>query len=336
MLKPKVFITRELPGKAIDLISEVYDVEVWDEYTPPPRNVLLEKVRGVDALASLLTDKIDSELLDLASRLRIIAQYAVGYDNIDVKECTKRGIYVTNTPGVLTEAVADLTWALILAVARRIVEADNFVRDGVWENTGTGWHPNMMVGVDVHGKTLGIIGLGRIGSAVARRAKCFNMKILYYDVERRVDVERVLGAKYVDFDDLLKKSDFVTLHVPLTKSTYHLIGERELKLMKPTAYLINTSRGAVVDEKALTKALRNNWIAGAALDVFEVEPTPKNNPLLKFRNVVVAPHIGSASRETRERMALMVAENLLSFARGEVPPNLVNRDVLRVRSPGFS
>jgi len=335
-LKPKVFITRELPGEAIKLISEVYDVEVWHEYFPPPREVLLEKVREVDALASLLTDKIDGKLLILASKLRIVAQYAVGYDNIDIEECTRRGVYVTNTPGVLTEAVADLTWALILSIARRIVEADNFVRSGLWENTKTGWHPSMMIGVDVHGKTLGIIGLGRIGSAVARRAKCFDMKILYYDVERRVGLEKTLDAVYVDLDDLLKLSDFISLHVPLTKSTYHLIGERELKLMKPTAFLINTSRGAVVDEKALVKALKNKWIAGAALDVFETEPTPKSNPLLKFRNVIVVPHIGSASRETRERMALMVAENLLSFARGEVPPNLVNKQVLKIRPPGFS
>lgn len=334
-MKPKVFITRKLPGKAIELILEIYDAEVWHEYTPPPREVLLERVKEVDALVPLLTDEIDAELLDVASRLRIIAQYAVGYDNIDVEECTQRGIYVTNTPGVLTEAVADLTWALILSIARRIVEADIFVRGGLWANTKTGWHPNMMVGVDVYGKTLGIIGLGRIGSAVARRAKCFNMKVLYYDVERRVDLEKKFSVIYVDFDDLLRSSDFVSLHIPLTKATHHLIGERELKLMKPTAFLINTSRGAVVDEKALIKALKSKWIAGAALDVFETEPTSKSNPLLRFKNVIVVPHIGSASKETRERMALMVAENLLSFAHGEIPPNLVNKDVLKVRPPGF-
>jgi len=281
-----------------------------------------------------LTDKIDKVLLDEAPRLRIIAQYAVGYDNIDVEECTRRGIYVTNTPGVLTEAVADLTWALILAVARRIVEADRFVRSGSWEKTQTGWHPTMMLGLDVHGKVLGIIGLGRIGSAVARRAKCFNMKILYFDVERKIGLEKELGAEYVDLDYLLSNSDFVSLHVPLNKISYHLIGERELKLMKPTVYLINTSKGAIVDEKALIKALRNKWIAGAALDVFEVEPTPRDNPLLKFPNVV-APRIGSDSREARERIAMMVADNLILFAKGEVPPNLVNREVVQVRSPGF-
>ncbi|RLE50917.1 MAG: D-glycerate dehydrogenase [Candidatus Methanomethylicota archaeon] len=335
-MKPKVFITRELPGKAIELISEYYEVEVWREYYPPPKDVIIRKIKDLDALASLLTDRIDSEVLGNASKLRIIAQYAVGYDNIDIEECTKRGIYVTNTPGVLTEAVADLTWALLLAVARRIVEADNFVRSGAWERTRTGWHPLMMLGVDVHGKTLGIIGLGRIGSAVARRAKCFNMRILYYDIERKIELERELGVQYVDLDSLLKNSDFISIHVPLTKATYHLIGERELKLMKPSAYLINTSRGAVIDEKALIKALENKWIAGAALDVFEIEPTPKNNPLLKFPNIVVAPHIGSASRETREKMALMVAENLIKFAKGEIPPNLVNKNVVKIRSPGFT
>ncbi len=334
-MKPRLFITRQLPGRAIDMISEYYEVEVWPEYYPPPKSILIEKSRDLDALCTLLTDKIDREVLDAASRLRIIAQYAVGFDNIDVDECTRRGVYVTNTPGVLTEAVADLTWALILAIARRVVEADKFVRSGAWERTRTGWHPTMMLGVDVHGKVLGIIGLGRIGSAVARRARCFGMKVLYYDVERKRDLEEELGVDYVDFDELLRKSDFVSIHVPLTKLTYHMIGERELKLMKPTAYLINTSRGAVVDEKALVKALENRWIAGAALDVFEVEPTPKNNPLLKFSNVIVTPHIGSASRETRERMALMVAENLIAFAKGEIPPNLVNKDVISIRRPGF-
>jgi len=334
-MKPKIFITRKLPGEAISKIAEYYEVEVWKDYQPPPRRVLSEKIKTIDALGSLLTDKIDKALLDEAPNIRIIAQYAVGYDNIDVEECTKRGIYVTNTPGVLTEAVADLTWALILAVARRIVEADRFVRSGAWEETRTGWHPTMMLGVDVHGKVLGVVGLGRIGSAVARRAKCFNMKILYYDVERKLELEKELGAEYVDLDYLLSNSDFVTLHVPLTKATHHLIGERELKIMKPTAYLINTSRGAVVDERALIKALEKGWIAGAALDVFEVEPTPKDNPLLKFYNVIVAPHIGSASRETRERMAMMVAENLIAFAKGEIPPNLVNFEVTKIRSPGF-
>ena len=334
-MKPKIFITRKLPGEVISKIAEYYEVEVWKDYQPPPRRVLSEKIKTIDALGSLLTDKIDKALLDEAPNIRIIAQYAVGYDNIDVEECTKRGIYVTNTPGVLTEAVADLTWALILAVARRIVEADRFVRSGAWEETRTGWHPTMMLGVDVHGKVLGVVGLGRIGSAVARRAKCFNMKILYYDVERKLELEKELGAEYVDLDYLLSNSDFVTLHVPLTKATHHLIGERELKIMKPTAYLINTSRGAVVDERALIKALEKGWIAGAALDVFEVEPTPKDNPLLKFYNVIVAPHIGSASRETRERMAMMVAENLIAFAKGEIPPNLVNFEVTKIRSPGF-
>jgi glyoxylate reductase len=270
--------------------------------------------------------------MDSAPRLRIISQYAVGYDNIDVKAATERGIYVTNTPGVLTETVADFTMALMMAIARRVVEADKYIRQGKWK---VGWHPLYFLGTDLYGATLGIVGLGRIGSAVARRAKGFDMKILYYDVVRRENLEKELGAKFVDLDTLLKESDFVTLHVPLTPKTKDLIGERELKLMKPTAYLINTSRGKVVDEKALIKALKEGWIAGAALDVFYQEPTPPDNPLLELDNVVVAPHIASASLETRSRMAEIVAENLIAFKEGKKPPTLVNPDVMKVKPPGF-
>ena len=335
-MKPKVFVTREIPEKGLEMIREYYEVEVWGEYTPPPRDVLMKKAGEVDALVTLLTDKIDKELLDNAPRLRIVAQYAVGYDNIDVEYATEKGVYVTNTPGVLTDAVADLTWALILALARRIVEADKFIRSGDYWKTGTGWHPMMMLGVDVAGRTLGIVGIGRIGRAVARRAKGFEMKILYYDIRRLPeDVEKELGARYVDLDTLLKESDIVTLHVPLTRATYHMIGERELKLMKPTALLINTARGAVIDTEALVRALREGWIAGAALDVFEQEPLPPEHPLTKFNNVILTPHIGSATVETRNKMAELVAENLIAFYKGKVPPTLVNRDVVNVRSPGF-
>ena len=335
-MRPKVFVTRQIPEKGLKMIEEYYDVEVWDKYTPPPRDVLLQKAREVDALVTLLTDKIDKELLDNAPRLRIVAQYAVGYDNIDVDYATKRGVYVTNTPGVLTDATADLTWAILLAAARRVVEADKFVRNGDYWKTGTGWHPMMMLGAHVTGKTLGIIGMGRIGRAVARRAKGFGMRILYYQRHRLPeDVERELGAKYVDLDTLLRESDFVSIHVPLTKETYHMIGERELRLMKRSAVLVNTARGAVVDTNALVKALKEGWIAAAALDVFEQEPLPPDHPLTKLNNVVLTPHIGSATIETRTKMAELVAENLIAFYKGEVPPTLVNKEVVKVRPPGF-
>ena len=327
MPKPKVYVTRELPERGLKIIKEHFDTEVWPEYAPPPKKVIIEKARNVDALATLLSDKIDAEVFDAAPKLKIVAQMAVGFDNIDIPEATKRGIYVTNTPEVLTDTTADFAWALLLAVARRVVEADKYVRSGQWK---VGWHPMMMQGRDVHGATLGIIGAGRIGFAVAKRATGFDMKILFYDVVPRPEMEK-LGAKKVDMETLLRESDFVSIHVPLMKETHHLINEEKLKLMKKTAYLINNSRGPVVDEKALYQALKEGRIAGAALDVFEQEPTPVDNPLLKLDNVVVAPHISSASYETRSRMAEMVAENLVAFFKGEKPPNLVNPEVMKIR-----
>ncbi|MCS7125125.1 MAG: D-glycerate dehydrogenase [Candidatus Bathyarchaeota archaeon] len=331
MAKPKVYVTRELPERGMKIIVERFDAEVWPEYGPPPKSEIMRKARDVDALVTLLTDKIDAEVFDAAPRLKIVAQMAVGHDNIDVAEATKRGIYVTNTPGVLTETTADFAWALLLAVARRVVEADKYVRTGQWKIS---WHPSMLLGKDVYGATLGILGAGRIGTAVARRAKGFNMKIIYYDVvPMPPETEKELGAKRVDLDTLFRESDFISVHVPLSKETYHLVNEEKLRLMKKTAYLINNARGPVVDEKALYKALKEGWIAGAALDVFEQEPTPVDNPLLKLDNVVVAPHISSASYETRSRMAEMVAENLVAFFEGKQPPNLVNSDVLKIRPP---
>ncbi len=335
-MKPKLFITRELFPDVIEKLSKYYEVEVWDRYQPPPYEVLLEKAKQVDAMVTLLTDKIDCNLLQQAKNLRIIAQYAVGYDNIDVECATRLGIYVTNTPGVLTEATAELTWALILSLARRIVEADHFVRWGEWYRLKTGWHPLMMLGVELKGKTLGVIGLGRIGSRVAEIAvKGFGMKVLSPDVVRREDLEKQLGIEYRDLDQLLQEADIVTIHVPLTKETYHLINEERLKKMKRSALLINTARGAVIDTEALVKALREGWIAGAALDVFEQEPMDPNHPLMAFKNVVLAPHIGSATYETRHAMAELVAENLIAFYEGREPPTLVNKEVLRVRPPGF-
>ncbi len=329
MKKPKVYITRELPERGMKLIMENFDAEIWPEYGPPPREEIIRKVRDVDALVTLLSDKIDALVFDAAPTLRIVSQMAVGYDNIDIAEATRRGIYVTNTPGVLTETTADFAWALLMAVARRVVEADKYVRTGKWK---VAWHPTMFLGRDIYGATIGIIGAGRIGTAMARRAKGFNMRILYHDViPLPIEVEKELGAERVNLENLLRESDFVTVHVPLMKETYHLIDEHKLRLMKKTAYLINNSRGQVVDEKALYKALIEGWIAGAALDVFEEEPTPAGNPLLRLDNVVVAPHISSASHETRSLMSEMVATNLIAFFNGEKPPNLVNPEVMKVR-----
>jgi glyoxylate reductase len=328
MPKLKIYVTRQLPERGLKIIRKYFDTEVWPEYAPPPKNTIIEKAKNLDALATLLSDKIDTEVFDAAPKLKIVSQLAVGFDNIDVPEATKRGIYVTNTPEVLTDTTADFAWALLMAVARRVVEADKYVRTGQWK---VAWHPDMMAGRDVHGATIGIVGAGRIGYAMAKRAKGFDMKILFYDVIPRPEMEKDFGAKRADLDALLREADFVTIHVPLMKETHHLMTEQKLKLMKKTAYLINNSRGPVVDEKALYKALEEGWIAGAGLDVFEQEPTPIDNPLLKLDNVVVAPHVSSASIETRSKMAEMVADNLVYFFEGKKPPNLVNPDVMKVR-----
>jgi glyoxylate reductase len=328
MPKPKIYFTRELPERGLNMIRKYFEAEVWPEYAPPPKSVIIEKAKNVDALASLLSDKIDAEVFNAAPKLKIVAQLAVGFDNIDIAEATRRGIYVTNTPEVLTDTTADFAWALLMAVARRVAEADKYVRTGQWK---VSWHPAMLAGRDVHSATIGIVGAGRIGYAVAKRAKGFDMKILFYDVVPRPEIEKDLGAKKVDMDTLLKESDFVSIHVPLMKETHHLINAEKFKLMKKTAYLINNSRGPVVDEKALYEALKKGQIAGAGLDVFEQEPTPVDNPLLKLDNVVVAPHISSASLETRSKMAEMVAENLIAFFQGKKPPNLVNPDVMKIK-----
>ncbi|MCX8170876.1 MAG: glyoxylate reductase [Candidatus Bathyarchaeota archaeon] len=328
MYRPKVYVTREIPERGLKKILERFDAEVWPEYGPPPKKVIVEKARDVDALVTLLSDRIDAEVFNAAPKLKIVAQMAAGFDNIDVEEATRRGIYVTNTPGVLTETTADFAWALLMAIARRVVEADRYVREGKWK---VSWHPSMLLGRDVYGATLGLIGAGRIGSAVARRARCFNMRILYYDIVRNPQIEKEVGAIFVDLDTLLRESDFISIHVPLTKETYRLIDAEKLKLIKKTAYLINTSRGPVIDEKALYEALKEGRLAGAALDVFEREPLPADSPLLKLDNVILAPHIASASYETRSRMAEMVAENLIAFFDGKIPPNLVNPDVVKVK-----
>jgi len=328
MPRYKVFVTREMPERGLKIIKEKFDAEIWTDYAPPPKKVVIEKAAKVDALATLLSDKIDAEVFDAAPQLRIVAQMAVGFDNIDIPEATKRGIYVTNTPGVLTETTADFAFALLIAAARRVAEADRYVRTGQWK---VGWHPMMLQGRDVYGATLGIVGLGRIGLAIARRAKGFDMKVLYYDVIRRQDYEKEYGIVFTEMGDLFKTADFVTINTPLTKETTHLVDEKKLKTMKKTAIIVNNARGPIVDEKALYKALKEGWIAGAGLDVFEQEPTPLTNPLLKLDNVVVAPHISSASYETRSKMAEMVAENLIAFFEGKTPPNLVNPDVVKTK-----
>ncbi|MBC7329244.1 D-glycerate dehydrogenase [bacterium] len=327
MPKWRVFVTRVIPDEGLNLILENCDAEVWREETPPSREIIIEKIKDCEGILVLLTDKIDAEIMDNAPKLRIISNYAVGYDNIDVKSATQRGILVTNTPGVLTETTADLAFALILATARRIVEADKFTRSGRWKS----WGPMLFLGRDVYGATLGIIGLGRIGQAVARRAKGFNMRVIYFSRKRKVEVERELGVEYRELHSLLREADIVSIHTPLTEETYHLIGEKELSLMKPTAILVNTARGAVVDQKALYKALKERRIFGAGLDVYEKEPIDEDDPLMELENVILLPHIGSASVETRGRMARMAAENLLAGLRGEIPPNLVNPEVLRVK-----
>lgn len=335
MGKPRLFMTRRVFDDVIERLRGYYEVTVWDRYQPPPYEVLLREARESDALYTLLTDRIDCRLLEEAPNLRIVAQMAVGYDNIDVECATKRGVYVTNTPGVLTDATAELTWALILAVARRIVEADTFVRWGEWMRLETGWHPLMMLGFELKGKTLGVIGMGSIGRRVAEIGKAFGMKIIYYSRRRKPEVERELGAEYRSLEDLLREADVVTIHTALTPETRYMINEERLRLMKRSAILVNTARGAVVDMEALVKALREGWIAGAGIDVFEEEPLDPNHPITAFKNVVLAPHIGSATYETRHRMASLAAENLIAFARGEEPPTLVNKEVLNIKKPGF-
>ena len=324
MKKPKVFVTRIIPEEGLKKIIEACDAEVWQDELPPPREVLLEKVKGIEGLLSLLTDKVDDELLDAAGpQLKVVSNYAVGYDNIDVEACTRRGIPVGNTPGVLTDTTADFAFTLLMAAARRVVEGHEYVRAGKWET----WGPMLLLGYDVHGATLGIIGYGRIGRGVARRAQGFNMRVLYYDAYPCTDEEAKKWAEPAEFDEVLRQADFITLHTPLTKDTYHLISDREFKLMKKTAILINTSRGPVVDPKALYRALKDGEIAYAALDVTEPEPIPMDDPLLTLDNCLIVPHIASASHATRGKMAEMAAANLLAGLRGERLPTCVNPEV---------
>lgn len=325
-MRPRVYVSRKIPDQAMAILHEVADVTSWDrEDLVVPRDVLLRAVAEVDGILSLLTDRIDAELMDAAPRLRVVSNFAVGFDNIDVPAATKRGIVVTNTPEVLTETVADFALCLILAAARRLVEADNYTRAGKWKT----WEPMLLAGQDIYRATLGLVGLGRIGSAVARRAKGFEMRVLYYDVVRREDLERSLGIEFCAFEEVLRTADVISVHVPLMESTRHLIGRQQFQLMKKTAVFVNTSRGPIVDQKALTEALQNRQIFAAGIDVFEQEPVPPDDPLLTLDNVVVAPHIASASVPTRIRMATLAAENLVAVLQGKTPPNPVNPEVLK-------
>lgn len=323
-MKFKVFITRVLPLLATEQAEQACQVILNQEDRGLTKDELKAWVSEADGVISIVADVIDDDVMATAPKLKVISNVAVGYNNIDVDSATRRGILVTNTPGVLTETTADFTWTLLMAAARRVVEGDRYVRAGRF----TEWKLTMLLGDDIYGKTLGILGLGRIGKAVARRAQGFEMRILYYDVVRDQAAERELGVVHATKEEILREADFLTLHVQLLPETRHYIGERELRMMKPTAYLINASRGPVVHEAALVRALREKWIAGAGLDVYEEEP--KIHPgLMELENVVLAPHIGSASHETRLKMATMAVENCLSALSGKRPPNLVNPEAWR-------
>jgi len=324
MPKPKVFISHPLYPEAQALLHAACECEFWSKPERPTHAEMLARIKDKEGLVCLLTERVGEDVLRAAPRLRIVANVAVGYDNVDVISCTKRGVVVTNTPGVLDETTADFAWALLMAVARRVVEADSYVRAGNWK----GWNFDQFCGTDVWGKTIGIVGFGRIGRAMARRAKGFGMKVLYHSRNRAPeDIEKEFGAERRDLNALLSESDFVTLHVPLTAETRQLMDAPKFFRMKPTAFLINTSRGPVVDEMAMVHALEAGKIAGAGLDVFEQEPFV--HPGLKRANVVLAPHLGSASVETRQKMALVAAQNTVALFKGQRPANMLNPEVLK-------
>ncbi len=318
----RVFVSRQLPGNAVAMLEAAgHEIDVWRGDLPPPAEVLAARLESADALLALLTDRVDRDLLVRSPRLRIVANMAVGYDNIDPAMAARAGVWVTNTPGVLAETTADFAFALLLDVARRVTESANSARAGEWRT----WSPTGFLGADVHGATLGIIGAGEIGRAVARRGLGFGMRVIYAGRPGGAAKFEPPGMEQVSLDDLLPRSNFVSLHVPLTDSTRRLIGPREFALMKRTAILVNTARGGIVDQDALVAALRNGEIAGAALDVTDPEPLPPDHPLYGFPNVVVTPHIASASVATRSRMAEMAAANIIAALEGAEPPNAVNR-----------
>ncbi|MEH7416230.1 D-glycerate dehydrogenase [Neobacillus drentensis] len=316
-MKSTVYITRKLPDEIINKLSQYFHVRMWkEENIPVPREILLKEIENIEGLICLLTDKIDEEVIRKAKQLKIISNLAVGYNNIDVQAAAKKEIIVTNTPGVLTETTADLTFALLMAAARRLVNASDSVRNGEWG----AWSLMQHTGQDIFGATLGIIGLGRIGEALVKRANGFDMNVLYYNRTRKLEKEQELGIHYSELKDLLQQSDYVCLMLPYSPDVHHLIGKEELSLMKQSAILINTARGGIVDEEALYEALRNGDIWAAGLDVFEQEPIPMDHPLLSLSNVVTLPHIGSASVKTRMRMAHLAADNVVKVLYGGDAP----------------
>lgn len=319
-MKPKVLITRKISREIVEKIEAVCSVEMWEEEEIQiPREVLEKKIVDMEGLFCLLTETVDSDLLDKAKKLKVVSNMAVGYNNIDIEAAKQRGITVTNTPGVLTETTADLTFALLMATSRRLIEASRCLHNGEWKT----WSPMQLTGQDIFGATMGIIGMGRIGEAVAKRAKGFNMELLYHNRSRKPEVESNLGVQYLELDELLQQSDFVVVMTPYTKETVNLIAERELSLMKKSAILINTARGGIVNEEALYRALKNNEIWAAGLDVFETEPVSLDNPLLSLPNVVALPHIGSASIKTRLKMAELAADNLIKGVTNQKPTYVV-------------
>jgi glyoxylate reductase len=321
-MKKKVYLTRTIPEPALSILSKECDIVVNKKPSPPTKKEIITNIRNMDAILCTLSDRIDGEVMNAAgSNLKVISSYSTGYDHIDIEEANRRGIYVTFTSDILAEATADLTFALILSTARRVVEADKFVRKKHWK---FGWTPNLFLGSDVNGMTLGIFGLGSIGAAVARRATGFNMKILYYNRNRVVHQLNHPIANYVDINRLLKESDFLSIHATLNKDSFHFFNEVNFRKMKKTAFLINTSRGQIIYERDLIKALKNKWISGAALDVYEKEPISSSNPLLRMKNVIILPHIGSATYQVRSKMARVAAENLLNVLKGIEPLYVVN------------
>ena len=318
----KIFVTRKIPERGLDILRKNHEIEVNPYDRVLSKKEIIKGLEGKEGLLCLLTDKIDKEVIESEPKLKMIANYAVGYNNIDVDAATKNKIPVSNTPGVLTDTTAEMAWALLFSTSRRIVEGDKFTRDGEFK----GWAPMLMLGQDISSKTLGVIGTGRIGTAFALKSKGFQMKVLYHDKKKNKKLENELNAEKVDLETLLKESDFISIHVPLLESTKHMITEKELKMMKETSVLINTSRGPVIDETALAKALKENWIFAAGLDVYENEPDI-NEDLLKLDNVVLEPHSASASIETRTKMSVIAAENMIEGLNGQVPKNCVNSEI---------
>jgi glyoxylate reductase len=319
-MKPSIFITRKLPNTVIEPLNDEFEVEMWDkEDVPIPRDILLEKATDASALITMLSDKVDTELLEHAPSLKVVANLAVGYDNIDLKAAKQKEVIICNTPDVLTDTTADLTFALLMTAARRIVEADRYIKEGQWKS----WSPLLLAGADIHHKTIGIVGMGSIGEAVARRAKGFDMNILYHNRSRKPEAEEKLGAVYVSLDELLAQSDFVVVLAPLTEETEGLFQKEQFQEMKKSAFFINAARGAIVNEKALTEALKTGEIAGAGLDVFVKEPIDSDHPLLSLDNVVALPHIASSSTETRLGMMNLCVQNIMAVLKGDKPKTQV-------------